>query len=368
MAELNRTFLCCYIVAGEALTAKTARFLKSQVENACVIGNQYGPAETTVGCTYHLLDLTRDAATIPIGRPLSDYQCLVLDQLSQEVPTGSEGELVVGGVGVFAGYLRRDDQTQQVLIDIDGHIFYRTGDLVILDDAGVLHYRGRKDHQMKLRGQRIELGEIEQCVLRVSSTISTCVVTKWGDDHLVAYVQSPDVDEQQLRAHCHSRLPPHMVPSFIVIIQQLPLNANGKVDRKRLPAPELPSAVHRVHDGHVMEPTDNVEATVHGIWRDVLEREGRISIDTSIFAVGGHSLLLMQLLHRYRTQFGLEQGSLAIADLFQHPTIVEHAHLIHHALQLVMPDAGDCSWSPLHLSQGRRSSKNDRSSHCSHCL
>src|SRR5205085_11547665 len=104
-----------------------------------------------------------------------------------------EGELLVGGIGVFAGYLRRDDLTAKALIDIDGEIFYRTGDLVRIDHNGLLHYLGRKDHQIKLHGQRIELGEIEQCLLDTS--ISACVVIKWDDDHLVAYVQSSDINE-----------------------------------------------------------------------------------------------------------------------------------------------------------------------------
>ena len=102
----------------------------------------------------------------------------------------------MGGVGVFAGYLGRDDLTEKALIEIDGEIYYRTGDLVRMDNNGLLHYQGRKDHQIKLHGQRIELGEIERCLLNTS--ISACVVIKWGDDHLVAYVQSSDIDEETI--------------------------------------------------------------------------------------------------------------------------------------------------------------------------
>ena len=112
-----------------------------------------------------------------------------------------------------------------------------------MDKNGLLHYRGRKDHQIKLHGQRIELGEIERCLLDTS--ISACVVIKWGDDHLVAYVQSSDVNEKQLRDHCQSHLPPHMIPSIFIILEKLPLNVNGKVDRKLLPSPDfsqLPSS------------------------------------------------------------------------------------------------------------------------------
>ncbi|CAF4176879.1 unnamed protein product [Rotaria sordida] len=120
---------------------------------------------------------------------------------------------------------------------IDGEIFYRTGDFVRMDSNGLLHYQGRKDHQVKLHGQRIELGEIEQCLLKTS--ISACVVIKWNDDYLIAYVQSSNIDEEQLRKHCQSHLPPYMIPSIFVILEKFPMNVNGKVDRKRLPPPNL---------------------------------------------------------------------------------------------------------------------------------
>ena len=139
---------------------------------------------------------------------------LILDDYIQGVIIHQEGELFVGGVGVFADYLERDDLTAKALIDIDGGLFYRTGDLVRMDDNGLLHYQGRKDHQIKLHGQRIELGEIERCLLNTS--ISACVVIKWNDDHLVAYVQSSDIDEKQLREYCQSHLPLHMIPSIFL--------------------------------------------------------------------------------------------------------------------------------------------------------
>ncbi|CAF4320686.1 unnamed protein product, partial [Adineta steineri] len=165
-----------------------------------------------------------------------------MNQYLQSSATAQEGELCVGGVGVFAGYLDRDDLTAKALVEIDGELYYRTGDLVTIDKNGLLYYQGRKDHQIKLHGQRIELGEIERCLLNITS-ISACVVMKWNDDYLVAYVQSSDINEQQLREHCQSHLPPHMVPSIFIILDKLPLNSNGKTDRKLLPSPHF-SSVH----------------------------------------------------------------------------------------------------------------------------
>ncbi|CAF5029173.1 unnamed protein product, partial [Rotaria sp. Silwood1] len=174
---------------------------------------------------------------IPIGKVIANYQYTVLDEFQQQVINMQDGELYIGGAGLFAGYLKRDDLTARGLLIINGEPFYRTGDLVYMDTNGLLHYQGRKDYQIKLHGQRIELGEIERCLLKTS--ISACVVIKWNHDYLVAYVQSSSIEEEQLRKHCQSHLPSYLVPSQFVILEKLPLNANGKIDRKLLPTPDL---------------------------------------------------------------------------------------------------------------------------------
>jgi aryl carrier-like protein len=317
----------------------------------CRIWNLYGPAETTIDCTFHLVDIAANTTSIPIGVPLPNYRCKITDDFFQGVITDQEGELLIGGVGVFAGYLGHHDLTSKVLIDIDGEIFYRTGDLVRMDNNGLLHYRGRKDHQIKLHGQRIELGEIERCLL--NAAISACVVIKWGDDHLVAYVQSSNIDEKQLREQCQSHLPPHMVPSLFIVLEQLPLNSNGKIDRKRLPTPNFSylSSTHLRNDAELLVPKNEIEVTIHHIWCDRFQQK-QISTDTNIFTIGGHSLLLMQLFHRYKTEWHFETNTLSVADLFQHPTIVGHAQLIHQTIDNTQ-NIDDYSWSSLHLTQGK---------------
>ncbi|CAF1262505.1 unnamed protein product [Rotaria sordida] len=209
---------------GEVLPVKLAKLMRSMVTSTCRVWNLYGPAEITIDCTSHVVDITSDTKSIPIERTLPNYRCLILDSWLQ---------------CVFIGYLGRDDLTARALLLIDGEVFYRTGDLVRMDNNGLLRYQGRKDYQIKLHGQRIELGEIEQCLLETS--ISTCVVIKWGDDHLVAYVQSTDINVEELRKHCQSHLPPHMIPSIFVVLEKLPINANGKIDRKLLPASQFSS-------------------------------------------------------------------------------------------------------------------------------
>ncbi|CAF1288652.1 unnamed protein product [Rotaria sp. Silwood1] len=230
------------LIECEVLTAKLVRLLRSYVEENCLIWNLYGPSEITMGCTYHKVDETSEKSNICIGRSFPNYQCRIVNEMLQPVIVNQEGELLVGGVGIFAGYLGRDDLTAKTLIEIDDELFYRTGDLVRLDSNGFVHYVGRKDHQVKLRGQRIELGEIEQCLLQSSPQVTACVVTKYDDEHLVAYVQSSDIDEELLQTYCHSHLPQYMVPSKFIILQQVPLNANGKMDRQRLPIPDFSSS------------------------------------------------------------------------------------------------------------------------------
>jgi aryl carrier-like protein len=219
-----------------------------------------------------------------------------------------------------------------------------------MDNSGLLRYLGRKDHQIKLHGQRIELGEIERCLLDTS--ISACIVMKWDDDHMIAYVQSSNIDEKQLRKHCEYHLPPYMVPSLFIILEKLPLNANGKIDRKRLPTPNFSTLLptYLGNDVQSLAPTNEIEVTIHHIWCDIFQ-QNQIAIDANIFTIGGHSLLLMQLFHRYKMEFHLETHTLPIANLFQQPTIVGHAQLIHQIIGITQYTA-DYSWSSLHLIQG----------------
>jgi hypothetical protein len=290
--------------------------------------NFYGPAETII-CTFYRIDQTLDTKTIPIGLSMPNYRCLIFDEFSHSAGISQEGELYVGGVGVFAGYLGRDDLTAKGLIEIDGEIFYRTGDLVRMDNNGLLYYLGRKDHQIKLHGQRIELGEIEQCLLNTS--ISACVVMKSGDDHLVAYVQTSDMNEEQLREHCRLHLPPHMIPSIFIVMEKLPLNANGKIDRKLLPSPDLSSLILsplKEHDA----PCSQLEEHVHDVWCQVLHLDGQmISAMTNFFSIGGHSLLFIKLYHRYQALFDFDTHQLSIAPFLQQPTIVQHAQLLQNS-------------------------------------
>jgi aryl carrier-like protein len=145
-----------------------------------------------------------------------------------------------------------------------------------------------------------------------------------------------------------------MIPSIFIALDKLPLNTNGKIDRKLLPSPDFShlSTTHLTNRDNLLIPTNEIQLTIHQIWCDIFQ-QNKISIDTNIYAIGGHSLLLMQLLLRYRTQFHLETNTLFITDLLQHPTIIDHAQLIHRTIDNVR-DLDDHYWHPLHLIQGTK--------------
>lgn len=239
--------------------------------------------------------------------------------------------------------------TEQALIKIPDHegVFYRTGDLVRLDPlTKQLYYIGRKDFQIKLRGQRIECGEIEHVLCQFSCSndtnvnhkIKQAIITKCEYlklEHLVAYVRIPtfeqnEIDDKimqhQLRLHCEKYLPLHMIPSFFVILDQFPLNNNGKVNRKALPLPNFSDIIDQNQENTIVAPRTDTEHQVLAIWKEYLNINN-ISVTSNFFTLGGNSLLFMKLVKRYRQDFtGLDM--LAIAEFFKAPTIVNHALLL----------------------------------------
>ncbi|CAF1367762.1 unnamed protein product [Adineta steineri] len=343
-------YLRSLCTVGEPCSIKLVNLILTDPTQHFTFWNLYGVTEITVASTFYPLNMIVNIDNIPVGGPLPNYRHLLLDNFLQSVIINQEGEMFIGGVGVFAGYLERDDLTERALVEIDGEIFDQTGDLVRMDHNGLLHFVGRKDFQIKLHGQRIELGEIERCLLTITY-ISACVVMKWNDDYLVAYVQSPHINEQELREHCQSHLPPHMVPSIFIILDKLPLNPNGKIDRKLLPPPHF-SSIHLTNSIELLLPTNDIEISTHHIWCEIF-KQNQISTDTNIFTIGGHSLLIMQLFHRYKIEFHLETNTLSISNLFQHPTIIHHAQLIQQSVNIIHT-LDDYPWSSLHLTQGKR--------------
>uniref|UniRef100_UPI0013ED45BA non-ribosomal peptide synthetase n=1 Tax=Candidatus Chloroploca sp. Khr17 TaxID=2496869 RepID=UPI0013ED45BA len=289
--------------------------------------NAYGPTEATIGATcHHVAERVAGATTVPIGRPFSNVQIYLLDSYGQQVPVGVAGELHIGGAGVARGYLNRPELTGEKFIrdpfsPLAAARLYKTGDLARYLPDGTLEYLGRLDHQVKLRGFRIELGEIE-AVLRQHPTMQEAIVIMRedtpGEKRLVAYLVAASGAEAvplaaDLRAFLSERLPEYMIPAVFVSLDALPLNPNGKVDRKALPAPSMPgqSATQYV------APQTELEQQLAAIWQAVLQLE-RVGIHDNFFELGGHSLLATQVIAHIRKVF---QIALPMQTIFAEPTV-----------------------------------------------
>lgn len=324
------------IVGGEAMDAALWHRLTQRQD--VDFYNVYGPTECTVFCTTAFL---REEATAEphIGRPTKNAYIHILDDQLRPVGVGVTGEICIGGNGVARGYLNRPELTEARFIkdpvkQNGAARIYKTGDLGRWREDGSIEYRGRNDHQIKLRGFRIEPGEIEARI-RMHSQIADAVVMARedapGDKRLVAYVtpragsECSDIGIDDLRAFLRTQLPEYMMPSTFVALQSLPLTSNGKMDRQALPAPG-PVAGEKCREA----PLGETEQTLAEIWREVLRVES-IGRDDDFLALGGHSMLGMRLLVDVASRFSVQ---VSFSDITQYPTIRRMAELVERqALQ-----------------------------------
>jgi amino acid adenylation domain-containing protein len=288
--------------AGEALPTEIVRRIRARLEVEVV--NLYGPAEAAIHASSHVCEPDYPLAGASIGRPVDNATVHLVDPLLRAVPRGAAGDLCVGGAGVGTGYLNRPALTAERFVPdpfsaLPGSRMYRTGDRVRLASDDTLQYLGRFDFQVKLRGNRVELGEVEAALLRHPSVREAAAVVR--GDALAAFVvaaEGAEADPAALREALRVELPEFMVPSTIVRLDALPLNPNGKVNRKALPDP-APAAAARGE-----APATETERALAAVWAELLGRPaGR---GDGFFDLGGHSLLAMQLLSRLRRAFGVD--------------------------------------------------------------
>ena len=306
-------------LAGEPLSRKLVDKIYEQKEVKKVY-NLYGPSEDTTYSTWSLVSKKVSEKPL-IGKPISNTQCYVLDKSLQPVPVGVSGELYIGGAGVSRGYLGRPDLTAERYIPSPfgppGDRLYKTGDVVRYLPNAELDYIGRNDHQIKLRGFRIELGEIENCIASmpgVEEAVLKLHNAKNGEQLLIAYITGNDqvkLESSQLKIAVTSSLPPHMVPSRFIFLKQMPLTSNGKIDRKGLPEPD-----DMDESSAYFAPKTKTEKALADIWKSLLKKE--VSLNGDFFALGGHSLLVVQLSVKINESFGL---NISMKDIFQHPDL-----------------------------------------------
>src|SRR5947209_4621002 len=341
-------------LGGESLPADLVRdvYANSKVQRVC---NLYGPSEDTTYSTYAFIE--READTIPIGQPIANTQAYVLDQWMHLAPARVEGELYLGGAGLARGYLNRPQVTAQRFLPDPfsgqpGERLYKTGDRVRWRRDGTLEFLGRTDQQVKIRGFRIEPGEIESVLEAHPGIRQAAVIVR--DDHaagkqIVAFVassqdHSPTI--QELRRHVKSLLPAYMAPGSYVFVDQLPLNTNGKIDRRSLALMPLPETTPRD-----VLPVTPAEKALCRIWAEVLKCE-TVGVEDDFFALGGHSFLAVNLVSQIAQQFGCR---VTFNDLFKHPTPRELASLIGQtqkdtaASELVCMNKGSADVALLYL-------------------
>jgi amino acid adenylation domain-containing protein/non-ribosomal peptide synthase protein (TIGR01720 family) len=339
------------VLGGEALRYELVERIAEQGAE-CQVINHYGPTETTVGVLTEGVSLEGvrrwETATVPIGRPIANTEIYILDARQKPVPVGVAGELYIGGECLAEGYLKQPERTAERFIELriaecgmrneegslsqsairhppsaitSGVRVYRTGDLARYLPDGRVEFLGRVDNQVKVRGYRIELEEVEVVIGQHTAVQQAVVVAReeeGGHKRLVAYVvgksgQAPSVNE--LRDYLKERLPDYMVPSAYVMLGALPLTANGKVDRQRLPAPDQERAKA------YLAPRTPTEELLAGIWAQVLGVK-KVGIDDNFFStLGGDSILSIQVIAR-ANQAGLR---LVPKQIFEHQTIAELA-------------------------------------------
>ena len=287
--------------------------------------NIYGPTETTVAAT--MSDRLAPAEIPPVGRPLHGSRLYVLDATLQPVPPGVPGELYVAGTGQARGYLARPGLTSERFVacpfGAPGERMYRTGDLVRWRTDGTLDYLGRADRQVKVRGFRIELGEIESVLARHPSVRQVAVVPHGtGDVRLVAYVvAAKEIGPAELRHFAAETLPGYMVPSAVVLLDALPTNRSGKLDRAALPEPDFASAASGAEERRT--PRSALEKRLCALFAEALGAD-EVGIDDGFFDLGGDSVIAVRLVARAR-EAGLV---LAVRDLFAHPTVAALAAVV----------------------------------------
>ncbi|OXB23750.1 hypothetical protein B0A80_09825 [Flavobacterium tructae] len=314
------------IFGGDVLQVSYVKEIAAQDSNVMIV-NHYGPTESTIGKLLHQVDPAFDYVTIPVGKLFSDSEAYIVSSDMSLCPIGVSGELLLGGKGISKGYLNREDLTQEKFIANPfaagkSAVLYRTGDLVRRNSLGEIEFLGRVDDQVKIRGYRVELKEISRVIQGYSGIVQNEVLFKedaTGVKRLVSYlVVEEGYSESDLKSYLSGVVPDYMVPQVYVVLDQMPLTSNGKIDRKALPEPTVTEG--RVY---VAAETETEKGLV-AIWQDLLNVE-QIGVTDDFFELGGHSLLAVRLLSAIKTTLNV---AINITDIFDHTNIAALASFI----------------------------------------
>jgi amino acid adenylation domain-containing protein len=331
------------ICSGEALPFGLQQKFHERLSAA--LHNLYGPTEAAVDVTAWACRREHERHIVPIGRPIANIQTYLLDEALEPTPIGVAGELYIGGIGLARGYLRRPELTAERFVPDQfsataGARLYRTGDRARYLSDGNIEFLGRLDQQVKIRGFRIELEEIENVLSTLQGVRECVVVAQAGagssERRLIAYVVGDaQLDHGNARRYLEERLPPYMVPSLIIELEQMPLTPNGKIDRRALP--EAEATVQERVEQQYERPRTTTEEVVAAVWAEVLRVE-RVGRRDNFFDLGGHSLLATQVMTRLREAFHLE---LPLRAIFERPTVTGLATRVDEDLRQRGGEAAD---------------------------
>jgi len=298
------------------------------------VHNLYGPTEATVDVSYHEVLASTNYHSIPIGKPIDNTTLYVFNKEQQLQPIGIPGEIYIGGINLAVGYLNREELTREkfVLNPLDNQSrLYRTGDLGKWLPNGEIEYLGRIDNQIKIRGNRIEIGEVEYVVTSFDQIKNGVVLAKKANNayQLVAYlVTETGFNEDEFIAYMAAKLPDYMIPSSFIYVNQIPVTANGKVDRNTLM--ELKN-IEKLSD---IKPQTDLEISLHKLWSDILKKK-EIGVTDNFFRIGGDSILSVKLIGTLNNSLKI---NLALANLYEYNTIQQLAAFIDKAGLINAPD------------------------------
>ncbi|MEM9920529.1 MAG: amino acid adenylation domain-containing protein [Bacteroidota bacterium] len=312
------------LIGGDKLNAGFVNAARAANPSIQII-NGYGPTENTTFSATFAINQDYDDH-IPIGRPIRNSTAYILDRFDNCQPIGVPGELCLGGDGVSRGYLNQDALTEAKFPKDpfrSGQRMYRSGDLAQWNPDGTIAFLGRKDNQVKIRGFRIELDEIERRLSEHNSILESLILVKeqQGDKFIVAYYVAADqIERKELAQHISDELPEYMVPSHFVHLSEMPLNNNGKRDRKALPEPEI-----QREENH-QAPETASERQLAAIWSEVLKVEpSLIGMERNFFELGGHSIKAVHLINKVQEVFSVK---IELRAIFEHTTLREQIQLI----------------------------------------
>ncbi len=328
-----------FIVGGESLKRETVTRMLAYFGEDTIVWNEYGPTEATVGCITQKITKENAEKPMSIGTPIANTNVYIVDEDMNLQPIGIPGELLISGVQVAKEYLNLPALTAEKFVTdpfVEGRKVYRTGDMAAWKPDGTINFLGRKDNQVKIRGNRIELEEIENAALGFSEVIQQAVVVAKQvnkDQSLVVYYTNKDdqkIDKKEIKTYLADKLPKYMVPSFYVLLESMPLTSNGKIDRKSLPDIIGDDIIKKEY----IAPRNNTEKRLVDIWEEELNIE-RIGITDNFFDLGGDSIISIRLIGSINTVFNI---NLEVTKLFGADTIESLSKIVEEAITSVEID------------------------------